>query len=169
MGAPILVPSSNPCPHAAIETRPNLWAEAESLLEPWANVTLTCQARLATSEFQLFKNGVCQEYVRLDLVTMEHRFPLGAATGDTWGLYRCRSGMGEGWTQLSNLLEVNGAGEQGLLWVSLLPLHLLSSSSCIPRPCPKVTLGTSPDISEPQFPHQENEVISALTAEGCKE
>ncbi|XP_015981147.2 alpha-1B-glycoprotein [Rousettus aegyptiacus] len=103
----------------AIETRPNLWAEAESLLEPWANVTLTCQARLATSEFQLFKNGVCQEYVRLDLVTMEHRFPLGAATGDTWGLYRCRSGMGEGWTQLSNLLEVNGAES--------LPPPLLSS------------------------------------------
>lgn len=123
VGAPDLVPSSNPCPYAAIETRPNLWAEAELLLEPWANVTLTCQARLETLDFQLFKNGVCQEHVHLDLVTIEHRFPLGAVTGDTRGLYRCRSGMNKGWTELSNLLEVNGAGEQGLLWASLPPLY----------------------------------------------
>ncbi|XP_039724703.1 alpha-1B-glycoprotein [Pteropus medius] len=103
--------SLSPAPEAAIamETRPNLWAEAESLLEPWANVTLMCQARLETLDFQLFKNGVCQEHVHLDLVTTEHRFPLGAVTGDTRGLYRCRSGMDERWTELSNLLEVNGA------------------------------------------------------------
>ncbi|XP_023381455.1 alpha-1B-glycoprotein [Pteropus vampyrus] len=113
--------SLSPAPEAAIaiETRPNLWAEAESLLEPWANVTLMCQARLETLDFQLFKNGVCQEHVHLDLVTTEHRFPLGAVTGDTRGLYRCRSGMDERWTELSNLLEVNGAES--------LPPPLLSS------------------------------------------
>lgn len=132
VGAPVLVPSSNPCPHAAMETRPNLWAEAESLLEPWANVTLMCQARLETLDFQLFKNGVCQEHVHLDLVTTEHRFPLGAVTGDTRGLYRCRSGMDERWTELSNLLEVNGAGEQGLLWASPPPLSCPLPTS--PRP-----------------------------------
>ncbi|XP_025840226.2 alpha-1B-glycoprotein [Vulpes vulpes] len=91
------------------ETRPNLWAEAESLLEPWANLTLTCQARLETPDFELFKDGVTQELVHLDLPAMEHRFPLGAVTSDTRGLYRCRSGLNSRWTQLSNLLEVTGA------------------------------------------------------------
>lgn len=122
-GSPVLVPRSNSCPHAAIDIRPNLWAESESLLEPWANVTLTCQAILETLDFQLFKNGVCQEHVHLDLVTTEHRFLLGAVTGDTRGLYRCRSGKDEGWTGLSNLLEMSGEGEKGLLWASLLPPH----------------------------------------------
>lgn len=100
--------------HAAFETRPNLWAEAESLLEPWANLTLTCQARLETPDFELFKDGVTQELVHLNVPAMEHRFLLGAVTSDTRGLYRCRSGMNRGWTQLSNLMEVTGAGEQGL-------------------------------------------------------
>ncbi|KAF3815107.1 hypothetical protein GH733_017383, partial [Mirounga leonina] len=95
--------------HAVFETRPNLWAEAESLLEPWANLTLTCQARLMTPDFELFKDGVTQELVHLDLPAMEHQFPLGAVTSDTRGLYRCRSGLNSRWTQLSNLLEVTGA------------------------------------------------------------
>ncbi|XP_019488857.1 PREDICTED: alpha-1B-glycoprotein isoform X1 [Hipposideros armiger] len=105
----------------AFETQPILWAEAESLLEPWANMTLTCRARLQTPNFQLFRDGVPQEHVHLDLITMQHQFPLGAVTGDTRGLYRCRSGLGSesGWTQLSNLLEVTGAES--------LPPPLLSS------------------------------------------
>lgn len=111
-----VVPSSESPPHTVIETQPILWAEAESLLEPWANVTLTCRARLGTPDFQLFRDGVPQEHVHLDLITIQHQFPLGAVTGDNQGLYRCRSGLGSGWTQLSNLLEVTGAGEQGLLW-----------------------------------------------------
>ncbi|XP_034495264.1 alpha-1B-glycoprotein [Ailuropoda melanoleuca] len=103
--------SLGPATEAAIafETRPNLWAEAESLLEPWANLTLTCQARMKTPAFELFKDGVTQELVHLNVPAMEHRFLLGAVTSDTWGLYRCRSGMGRGWTQLSNLVEVTGA------------------------------------------------------------
>lgn len=115
-GVPVLVPGSDSRPHIAIETRPNLWAEAESLLEPWANMTLMCKAVLETTDFQLFKDGVLQEHVHLDLVATQHRFPLGAIMGDTQGLYRCRSGMNSGWTELSNLLEVTGAGEHGLLW-----------------------------------------------------
>lgn len=105
--------SLSPAPEAAIafKTQPILWAEAESLLEPWANVTLICRARLETPHFQLFRDGVPQEPVHLDLITMQHQFPLGAVTGDTRGLYRCRSGLDSKseWTQLSNLLEVTGA------------------------------------------------------------
>ncbi|XP_054423810.1 alpha-1B-glycoprotein [Pteronotus mesoamericanus] len=122
--------SLSPVAEAAIfvETRPNLWAEAESLLEPWANVTLTCQARLPTSGLQLFKDGVVQEHVHLDGITMEHRFPLGAVTADTRGLYRCRCAIGKTWTELSNLVEVTGA--------ETLPPPQLSS-----KPVPWVTPG----------------------------
>ncbi|XP_037004361.2 alpha-1B-glycoprotein [Artibeus jamaicensis] len=102
-----------------VETQPDLWAEAESLLEPWANMTLTCRACLFTSDFQLFKDGVLQDHVHLAVATKEHRFLLGAVTADTRGLYRCRYDMGSQWTQLSNLLEVTGA--------ETLPPPLLSS------------------------------------------
>ncbi|XP_039081144.1 alpha-1B-glycoprotein-like [Hyaena hyaena] len=101
-----LAPETKASP--VIETRPNLWIEATSLLEPWANVTLTCQARLGTTDFELFKDGVTQELVHLGFPAMEHRFPVGAVTNDTRGLYRCRSGLHSGWTELSNLLEVTG-------------------------------------------------------------
>ncbi|XP_047690288.1 alpha-1B-glycoprotein isoform X2 [Prionailurus viverrinus] len=93
----------------AFQTQPDLWAEVESLLEPWANVTLTCHACLKTMNFELFKDGVTQELVHLGLPAMEYQFPLGPVTSDTQGLYRCRSGLSSGWTQLSNLLEVTGA------------------------------------------------------------
>lgn len=97
-----------------IETRPDLWAEAGSLQEPWANLTLVCRARLGTSDFQLFKDGELQERVRFSEGGLEHRFPLGAVTAETRGLYRCSYAMGENrWTSLSNLLEVTGAGEWG--------------------------------------------------------
>ncbi|KAJ8796931.1 hypothetical protein J1605_017658, partial [Eschrichtius robustus] len=91
------------------DTRPTLWAEAESLLEPWANVTLTCQSPLWTLEFQLLKDGVAQELVHLGSPATEYRFPLGAVTGDTRGLYRCHYSMDSGRTSLSNLVEVTGA------------------------------------------------------------
>lgn len=110
--AHVLVPSFDPGPHADVETQPDLWAEAESLLEPWANMTLTCRACLFTTNFELFKDGVLQDHVHLTVGTKEHRFLLGAVTADTQGLYRCRYAMGDGWTQLSNLLEVTGAGKQ---------------------------------------------------------
>nr|P39092.1 RecName: Full=Alpha-1B-glycoprotein; AltName: Full=Alpha-1-B glycoprotein; AltName: Full=Plasma protein PO2-F [Sus scrofa] len=35
-----------------LDPPPNLWAEAQSLLEPWANVTLTSQSRLPVLNFQ---------------------------------------------------------------------------------------------------------------------
>lgn len=100
--------------HAVFDPTPDLWAEAELLLKPWAGLTLVCQARLKTLDFELLKDGVTQELVHLDLPAMEHRFPLGAVTSDTRGLYRCRSGLESGWTQLSNLLEVTGAGVRRL-------------------------------------------------------
>nr|KAF6267440.1 alpha-1-B glycoprotein [Myotis myotis] len=104
--------SLSPAAEAAtfIDTRPDLWAEAGSLQEPWANLTLVCRALLGTSDFQLFKDGELQERVRFSEGGLEHRFPLGAVTADTQGLYRCRYAMGENrWTSLSNLVEVTGA------------------------------------------------------------
>ncbi|MCQ8063989.1 hypothetical protein NP303_24810 [Salmonella enterica] len=71
---------------------------------------LLCQARGWTTAFQLFKDGVALEPVRLDIPAEEHRFPLGAVTAATRGLYRCRSGLDDGWTELSELVEVTGAG-----------------------------------------------------------
>ncbi|XP_014399057.1 PREDICTED: alpha-1B-glycoprotein, partial [Myotis brandtii] len=112
-----------------VDTRPDLWAEAGSLQEPWAKLTLVCRALLVTSEFQLFKDGELQERVRLSEGGLEHRFPLGAVTGDTRGLYRCRYAMRDNrWTSLSNLLEVTGAGELGM--GTPLPPH----SPCRPLP-----------------------------------
>uniref|UniRef100_A0A673TYI9 Ig-like domain-containing protein n=1 Tax=Suricata suricatta TaxID=37032 RepID=A0A673TYI9_SURSU len=106
----------------AMDTRPKLWIEVKSPPEPWANVTLTCQARVKTKSFELFKDGVAQEHVHLGLPTMEHRFPLGAVTNDTRGLYRCRSGLSYGWTELSNLLEVTGAETLPPPWLSAKPV-----------------------------------------------
>lgn len=105
------LPALTPVPHTVLDPRPNLWAEAQSLLEPWANVTLTCQSRLPTLAFQLLRDGVAQDPVRLASPALEHRFPLGAVTSDTRGLYRCRSGLNSRWTGLSNLVEVTGSGE----------------------------------------------------------
>ncbi|XP_048224991.1 alpha-1B-glycoprotein [Perognathus longimembris pacificus] len=91
-------------------TQPSLWADSKSLLEPWANVTLTCWARVETPDFQLLKDGVVKNHVHLGLPALEYQFPLGAVTSDNRGLYRCRSGLFPGtWTELSNLLEVTGA------------------------------------------------------------
>ncbi|XP_008987078.3 alpha-1B-glycoprotein isoform X2 [Callithrix jacchus] len=99
--------SRGPVTEAAtfFETQPLLWAESKSPLEPSAEVTLTCQARLETVNFQLFKNGVAQEPVHLDAPAIKHQFLL---TGDTQGRYRCRSGLSRGWTRLSELLELTG-------------------------------------------------------------
>ncbi|XP_071460986.1 alpha-1B-glycoprotein [Marmota flaviventris] len=115
----------DPATKAAVvfETKPSLWAEPESLLEPWANVTLRCQARWPTLDFQLLKGGVMQELVHLSAPTMEHQFPLGAVTGDHQGLYRCRSRLRDGrWTALSNLLEVTGTEPLPPPWLSTEPV-----------------------------------------------
>ncbi|XP_006877394.1 PREDICTED: alpha-1B-glycoprotein [Chrysochloris asiatica] len=89
-----------------IDTTPSLWVEVESLLDPWANVTLTCRAYEGSLGFQLFKDGVALEPV--NLLALEHRFVLGAVTSETRGIYRCRTGIDNRWTQLSNLVEVSG-------------------------------------------------------------
>lgn len=83
------------------DPRPRLLADS---------TTLTCQAQVPTQDFELFKDGVVRDHVHLDTPAMEHRFLLAGETGDTHGLYRCRSGFGSGWTQLSNLLEVTEDG-----------------------------------------------------------
>lgn len=74
------------------------------------STTLTCQAQMPTQDFELFKDGVVRDQVHLDRPALEHRFQLAGETGDTQGLYRCRSGFGSKWTQLSNLLEVTEDG-----------------------------------------------------------
>ncbi|XP_062033470.1 alpha-1B-glycoprotein [Lepus europaeus] len=83
------------------DPRPRLLADS---------TTLTCQAQVPSQEFELFKDGVVWDQVRLDRPAMEHRFQLAGETGDTHGLYRCRSRFGSEWTQLSNLLEVTEDG-----------------------------------------------------------
>uniref|UniRef100_A0A4X1W3K8 Alpha-1B-glycoprotein n=1 Tax=Sus scrofa TaxID=9823 RepID=A0A4X1W3K8_PIG len=118
---------------SVLDPRPNLWAEAQSLLEPWANVTLTCQSRLPTLAFQLLRDGVAQDPVRLASPALEHRFPLGAVTSDTRGLYRCRSGLNSRWTGLSNLVEVTGSEP--------LPPPLLST-----KPVPWITPGLNTEL-----------------------
>nr|XP_011750029.1 alpha-1B-glycoprotein [Macaca nemestrina] len=105
------------------ETQPSLWAESESLLKPSANVMLTCQARLGTPDFQLFKNGVAQEPVHLDSPAIKHQFLL---TGDTQGRYRCRSGLFTGWTQLSKLLELTGPKSLPPPWLSMTPVSWIT-------------------------------------------
>ncbi|XP_053461511.1 alpha-1B-glycoprotein isoform X1 [Nycticebus coucang] len=103
-----------------IDTRPSLSAKSESLLEPWANITLTCKAQLYTMDFELLKDGASQELVHLHLPTIKHQFLL---TGDTRGLYRCRSGLGDDrWTQLSNLVEVTGPKSLPSPWLSAEPV-----------------------------------------------
>ncbi|XP_012921713.1 alpha-1B-glycoprotein isoform X2 [Heterocephalus glaber] len=91
-----------------VETWPSLWAESALPLKPWAQLQLTCRARLATLEFQLLKDGVALEHVRLDFPAIAHQFVLGEVTRDNRGLYHCRAGLGSGWTQLSGLVEVTG-------------------------------------------------------------
>ncbi|XP_051058428.1 alpha-1B-glycoprotein [Phodopus roborovskii] len=93
-----------------------LWADPQSLLEPWANLTLTCKASFPTKDFQLIMNGWRVHHVHLDDFVTSHQFPLGAITSNNTGLYRCRIGLEpltnqpteERWTELSNLVEVTG-------------------------------------------------------------
>ncbi|XP_059103001.1 alpha-1B-glycoprotein-like [Peromyscus eremicus] len=94
-----------------------LWIDPQSLLEPWANVTLTCQSAFPTKDFQLIMNGWRQHKVHHDKHVMSHQFPLGAVTSDNKGVYRCRCGVEpptliltdlNRWTMLSNLVEVTG-------------------------------------------------------------
>lgn len=91
-----------------VETRPNLWVESASPLQPWAQLVLTCRARIETQDFQLLKDGVALEPVHLDIPAITHRFTLGEVTRDNRGLYHCRTGLSEGWTPLSDLVEVTG-------------------------------------------------------------
>uniref|UniRef100_A0A8I3WB49 Alpha-1-B glycoprotein n=1 Tax=Callithrix jacchus TaxID=9483 RepID=A0A8I3WB49_CALJA len=117
--------SRGPVTEAAtfFETQPLLWAESKSPLEPSAEVTLTCQARLETVNFQLFKNGVAQEPVHLDAPAIKHQFLL---TGDTQGRYRCRSGLSRGWTRLSELLELTGPKSLPPPWLSVKPVSWIT-------------------------------------------
>ncbi|XP_049642991.1 alpha-1B-glycoprotein [Suncus etruscus] len=93
-----------------VDTRPELWAEPGSLQEPWAQLELLCRAREPSGSFQLFKDGSAQEPVRLDVPALERRFPLGAVTAATRGLYRCRCRLSDHWSELSDLVEVSGPG-----------------------------------------------------------
>ncbi|XP_054553515.1 alpha-1B-glycoprotein [Talpa occidentalis] len=110
---------------AVVETTPVLWAEPESPREPWAGLTLLCRARLATAQFELFKAGAAWQRVDLGFPALEHRFPVGAvAQGPV--RFRCRSGLGQGWTSMSDVLEVAGPGSlappslraRGVSWVT---------------------------------------------------
>nr|XP_031313333.1 alpha-1B-glycoprotein isoform X4 [Camelus dromedarius] len=137
-----------------IDTRANLWAEAESLLKPGAIVTLTCQSVLRTQEFQLFKDGVPQEPVRLDSPAFEHRFLLGAVINDTRGLYRCRYSTDGGWMGLSNLVELTGTAR--------LPpptLTLERESSEVLRPGSPATLTCVAPLSGVDFQLRRGEEV----------
>ncbi|XP_076986648.1 alpha-1B-glycoprotein [Tamandua tetradactyla] len=90
-----------------VDPRPSLWAEAKWQPEPWTDVQLRCHAFWDTQDFQLFRDGVALEPVRLAEPGHDHPFPLGTGTAAR-GLYRCRSGGPSQWTGLSNLVEVTG-------------------------------------------------------------
>lgn len=122
-------------PPTGIETRPSLWAESASPLKPWAQLKLTCGARLATLDFQLLKGGVALERVHLDTPAIAHQFVLGEVGRDNQGLYHCRAGLGEGWTQLSDLVEVTGTGEQGAAFHGAQRPSRSFPCAC-PRSCP---------------------------------
>ncbi|XP_006903098.1 PREDICTED: alpha-1B-glycoprotein-like [Elephantulus edwardii] len=88
---------------------PILWAEAQSLLDPWTNLTLICRAKMSIGlSFQLFKDGVLLESV--NSIAPEYHFSVEAVTAETQGLYRCRTNTGQVWTELSNLVELSGPG-----------------------------------------------------------
>ncbi|KAM6148199.1 alpha-1B-glycoprotein-like [Rhynchocyon petersi] len=89
-----------------VETKAVLWAEAQSLLKPGANITLTCQSRQLNFGFQLFKDGVLLETV--NSFGQQYHFPVGPVTPQTQGLYGCRVLKNYGWTELSNLAELSG-------------------------------------------------------------
>lgn len=91
--------------------------DPQSLLEPWANLTLTCEASFPTKSFQLIMNGWRLHQVNLQKYVLSHQFPLGPITSSNSGLYRCRYGVEppttelnelNKWTMLSNLVEVTG-------------------------------------------------------------
>lgn len=147
-------------PSTVIETQPKLWAESASLMEPWAQLRLTCRARMETQDFQLFKDGVALEPVHLAIPAIAHQFVLGKVTMDNRGLYHCRTGLGERWTQLSDLLEVTGTGEQGTFGAALriaqrpsLSFPTCGMGSSVPRALclflPMFSMGSS--STEPPF------------------
>nr|CAC19029.1 putative alpha 1B-glycoprotein [Rattus norvegicus] len=99
-------------------SEPELRAEPQSLLEPWANLTLVCAVDLPTKVFELIMNGWFLSQVRLETPVLSYRFSLGAITSNNSGVYRCRCGVEppvdiqlpalSKWTMLSNALEVTG-------------------------------------------------------------
>lgn len=99
-------------------SEPKLWAEPQSLLEPWANLTLVCAVDLPTKVFELIQNGWFLSQVRLETQVLSYRFSLGAITSNNSGIYRCRCGVEppvdihlpalNKWTMLSNAVEVTG-------------------------------------------------------------
>lgn len=73
-------------------------------------MSLTCKAIFPSLLFQLLKDGVSQSTVKLDEPAFSHQFLLGEVTDESRGLYRCQSGSSDGWTGLSNLVEIAGKG-----------------------------------------------------------
>ncbi|CAO2602189.1 A1bg [Lemmus lemmus] len=108
-----------------------LWADPQSLLQPWANLTLTCEAEFPTKDFQLIMNGWRLDQVHLDKYVRSHRFLLGAITSSNTGLYRCRYGVEpptskltelNRWTMLSNPVEVTGTEPLPRPWLYAEPV-----------------------------------------------
>ncbi|XP_058529967.1 alpha-1B-glycoprotein [Ochotona princeps] len=90
-----------------VDPRPLLLAESVTAGQ---SVSLTCKGILPSLIFQLLKDGVAQSTVKLDEPAFKHQFLLGEVTDESRGLYRCRSGLSESWTGLSNLVEIAGKG-----------------------------------------------------------
>ncbi|XP_051846878.1 T-cell-interacting, activating receptor on myeloid cells protein 1-like [Antechinus flavipes] len=111
--------------------RPALWADPSPVVPEGANVTLRCQGRLGSDRFQLWMDGELREerndsWSQADFVLREVNYLNDAKS------YRCRSGQGSLWSELSDPL---------ILVVTGFPNPSISSSHGFPvSPATTVTI-----------------------------
>ncbi|XP_074121986.1 immunoglobulin superfamily member 1-like [Sminthopsis crassicaudata] len=101
--------------------RPTLWAVPSPIVPKGADVTLRCQGRLGSDKFQLWKDGELREerndsWSQADFVLRSVNDWTDARS------YRCRSGQGPLWSELSD------------------PLALMVMTGMLPKP----NIGASP-------------------------
>ncbi|XP_074159789.1 immunoglobulin superfamily member 1-like [Sminthopsis crassicaudata] len=97
--------------------RPALWADPSPMVRKGADVTLRCQGRLGSDRFQLWKDGELREerndsWSRADFVLRKVDDLRDARS------YKCRSGQGPLWSELSDPLPlvVTGPFPKPTLW-----------------------------------------------------
>ncbi|XP_051845606.1 immunoglobulin superfamily member 1-like isoform X2 [Antechinus flavipes] len=99
LGSPDCVSSSDTI------SRPTLWAEPSPVVPKGADVTLRCQGQRGRNRFQLWKDGELQE----ERNTSWHLAEFVLREVDDWRdarSYRCRSGQGPLWSELSDPLAL---------------------------------------------------------------